>query len=336
MDTNSAAETVAAVLDAVGSVISQTSAQFYSQLARATAAANSSTTMEPATRLDIVATDPVTRYSIPATYKFSVNDVRNLYGKETEAVADELITKFDAFLEVHFPGLKAYVELAESWLDAALRDGGSGINSDVEGAIWSRERERILKDSYRATDEAATQWAAKGFVIPPGALIHQMAVIDREAQEKIGAASRERAIKTWEVELENVKLAMNMSLTLRSSSIQASMEYMKAMVMGAAQQGMAVTQQAQAAHQKLNDVLLEFYKTDVTGKDFNLRYRTTDETFAEHVRKANFDSDEAGRQLKVNAAVAALQGLSSQAASALNGLHAQGSASDSMQTSVSA
>ena len=53
--------------------------------------------------------------------------------------------------------------------------------------------------------------------------------------------------------------------------------------------------------QKLNDVLLEFYKTDVTGKDFNLRYRTTDETFAEHVRKANFDSDEAGRQLKVNA-----------------------------------
>ena len=337
--TGGAPAVVGQILSYVQSVADARNNALTTSLSTLAAVASTAAKTGDITPLSSVVQAPLT---LSDAQKFTLEDLRLTYGAETEKVAVDLADSFTSFLEDNFPPFKTYqdsfVNYADDWLTKALnpseQGGGTGVNERVEEQIWARERARTLKEADRATDEAMTGWMSKGYSLPPGALVHQVAMINMAAQEKISESSRERAIKTFDLEIENVRLALGRSLDARNTAVGAATEYMRAVAV-APQLGLQVTQNVQAAHQRLNDVLLDFYKTDMEARDFVLKLRTSETQFSRDKENTDLGAVLKTLEQRVAATTTAAQMQGQQAAAALNGLHAQASIGGSDQTITS-
>lgn len=257
-----------------------------------------------------------------------------LGGNEADSIVARLESSFSQLLAEHFPGAETYTAHAETWINRALTTGGTGISAPLETQVWERERNRTLKESARASDEAATAWAARGYSMPPGALLHAQALIEQTAQEKLGESSRERAVKSIEAELENVRLAMNKAIDTRTAAVNAAVEYVRVTV-NADSIDLQKKQLVQQAYTTLVNALLESYRASLSGADLALRAGIAQQQTDLEVLKTEAQLFAQNIQQSVQAAAAAVQAYAQMAGSALNGLHAQAAISGSDQTSYS-
>ena len=85
--------------------------------------------------------------------------------------------------------------------------GGTGIPPAVERALFERavDRDRIVVD--RAVNEAYDEFSARGYTMPPGALVSRVDAIRQEAMLKAQGTNREVLIKASEWEIENIRFA---------------------------------------------------------------------------------------------------------------------------------
>lgn len=90
------------------------------------------------------------------------------------------------------------------WLD----NNQTGLSDAIYQAIWQRAREREDGISLQAREESFEEFAARGFSLPPGALVKRNQEIIQGNQNKSSSLSREQAIKQAEMEVDNVRYAM--------------------------------------------------------------------------------------------------------------------------------
>lgn len=94
-----------------------------------------------------------------------------------------------------------------------LTNGGTGLNPDVEQALFDRARERearTLADAIEALDKMETL----GYSLPPGIWLDARVKITNETQYTFAGLSREIMIKQAELEQENVKQALTVAVQL--------------------------------------------------------------------------------------------------------------------------
>lgn len=247
---------------------------------------------------------------------------QNAFELEARKIVDGAAADFALFIETHLPGVGALVEQVESWIDTTMRSGGTGINAQVEDQIWARARERALREASRLKDQAATEWAARGYAMPPGALLHQTVVIDREAQEKINEASRERAIKAFDTELENVRFAITQTLAMRSLALSSALSYLGS-VISSYQTAGQVSSNTADFYTKLNDTLVRFYTAQSEATMNAARIESANAGIAQQSYSSQLQANTAFIGHRVSVALAAAQMLGTRTAAALNGLHAQ-------------
>lgn len=89
-----------------------------------------------------------------------------------------------------------------------LGDNQTGLSDAIYQAIWQRAREREDGISLQAREESFEEFAARGFSLPPGALVRRNQEIIQGNQDKSSSLSREQAIKQAEMEVDNVRYAM--------------------------------------------------------------------------------------------------------------------------------
>lgn len=109
-----------------------------------------------------------------------------------------------------------YDAIQEKLLDT-ITNGGTGLNPVVEQAIWDRERNREDQISVKAKAETRTEWAKRGYSLPPGAEYAALKEISIETQNKIVSLGRDIAIK--QAELEQANLTHAISETIRLEGI---------------------------------------------------------------------------------------------------------------------
>ena len=125
-----------------------------------------------------------------------------------------------------------------------------------------------------------------------------------------------------------MRLAVNRSLDTRNSAMSAALEYMKNVAL-APQLGLEITKNVQTAQQRMNEALLEFYKADLSGLDYNLRLHTFDTQMSRQKEDVDLKAASEAFGQKIAAVMAGAEAQGQQAAAALNGLHAQGTVSGS-------
>jgi hypothetical protein len=131
-------------------------------------------------------------------------------------------------LDVAAPSIREYTPGAEytsallTSLKTTLQDridnGGTGLDADVENAIWDRGREREARardNSLRELDRMEGQ----GFALPTGVYADARLKIITEAEANDRGTSREIMIKQAELEQSNVLAALTTSTQLEGQLI---------------------------------------------------------------------------------------------------------------------
>lgn len=249
------------------------------------------------------------------------------------AVIDQLAGLFSGYIERYFPNETPYLTKAQDWLVKALTTGGTGINAHVEDQIWQRDRARVLKDAARAEEEVITAWAGRGYPLPPGAAAYQVLQVRQDAQDKIAQASRDVAIKQAELEVENVKFAVQQSIDLYTKAMSAAADYIKALSIGP-NSAMQVVPSVTDSQSRLISAAADYYRARISVDELRLRAQQPNAEFAQRAREKNAELIMEEIKTRVSAAISAAQSLGTQAASALNSLHASASVSGSGSTSV--
>lgn len=255
-----------------------------------------------------------------------------LYNTTYNQVYNLLHDAFTNFFGTYFPlSSGADIAAAEAWMTKALTTGGTGLPAYIEAQIFDRDRSRLINEGLRAEDEAVSTWAARRYPLPPGAATFQLLNIRRDTLDKLAQASRDIAIKQAELELENIRFAIQNVLAFRTGAIQAAAEYMKALALApelASKMALA-TIDAQA---KLIAAASEYYRARVSVETLKFEVAKTSTDYMMDAQKLNIPAWTQTAGNMAQAASAAAQAAGHMGAAALNSLHSQASLSDVTST----
>lgn len=259
-----------------------------------------------------------------------VGDLKARVDQEVEL----LKTGFGDLLE---PLTEAFTAVDDSfmgalqWVSKMQTEGGSGLKPEIEDQIWQRERSRLLKDASRASSEAMRTWAARGYPLPPGALVGQLASIDQDARGQIAESSRTRAIEAAKMELDNLKWSLDKLMELRDKyAAMAVADLSRGFTedIAALDQAKTLIEKDTVAADATNRVHKEMLETIKFFEDFKIRRLDLglEQQLKSGIRATEFLSSE-----RLKALLAEAQVLGTRAAAALNALHAQAGFSASEQ-----
>lgn len=100
-----------------------------------------------------------------------------------------------------------------------MLSGGTGLHPAVELALFDRARSREDIAAAKAVDEAHGTFAARGFELPPGALLATVDAIRERNHAAASAMAREILIKSAEWEIENLRTAVAQGVALETVTI---------------------------------------------------------------------------------------------------------------------
>jgi hypothetical protein len=249
-------------------------------------------------------------------FKSSFNELFNQLGPEFDARLTALVERFFPEIDDCLP------DTIDNWICDTIRNGGTGIPAAVEDQIWERSRAREALDAQRQTDEVIEQFAGRGFALPSGGLFNATARIQDALSQKVSTHSREVAIKQVEIEIQNIRFAVEQGIRLRLGAIDATVNYLRAwlgIVKESVDYGSAVT----SARLKLYDSSSDYYRALVAGEALTLDWsKSTNASFLQD-QKNFVDLTTENTKARVEAAVksaAAIASIASAATAAQNSL----------------
>lgn len=173
----------------------------------------------PTTDTDVVYPDAPTYTlpSVPTLESVTIPDAPLLDYPELDAVlpTENIVTPGLTFTwsESDYTDEGLYDAIQAKLLDT-ITNGGTGLNPEVEQAIWDRERNREDQISLKAKNETRTEWAKRGYSLPPGAEYAALKEIAIETQDKIVTLGRDIAIKQADLEQANLTHAISETVRL--------------------------------------------------------------------------------------------------------------------------
>lgn len=100
----------------------------------------------------------------------------------------------------------------ETALLAFIENGGTGLGSDVEDALWARARARQALTNEKVRDTIEELMSSRGYTVPPGALSGML-------KEALLEETRGDAQMNYEISIEQARLARAQSEFTATSSI---------------------------------------------------------------------------------------------------------------------
>lgn len=95
-----------------------------------------------------------------------------------------------------------------------IRNGGTGLDPDVEADIYQRHLDRTQDENARMYAEQNSYWGARGFTLPPGSLAGALCEINAQIGRNNAAASRDIAIQQAELAQKNTQFMVEQGVRL--------------------------------------------------------------------------------------------------------------------------
>ena len=131
------------------------------------------------------------------------------------AFFDTIGQEYKDFLEDYYPS--ALASSAAVWIQDAIDNGGTGLPTDIEDAIWQRSKDRLDEDLGMRVQQAQDQFSRLGWVNPTGALMDQIARAQEERSIKACELNRDIAIAQAELEQKNIQFAVDQATGLQKA-----------------------------------------------------------------------------------------------------------------------
>lgn len=259
-------------------------------------------------------------------------DAKAIFDDARADIHDEITTGYVDYLQTYFPD-RSYFDNAIAWINRALTTGGTGINVNVEQQLWERGRARLQGESMRAEADAMQGFANRGFPLPPGALVHQLQLIQQDLRNKLAEQSRDISIEAFRAELENARFAVQQALDLWMRAIASAGDYIRTLLQGD-QVAAGLATAMVSVRSDLARNLVALYQAESAALEPRVRLAIADAQIKQSGNEANLRSKNQTLNDRVQAAIAALTTTTQVAAASLNGINAGASVSGSDSSSV--
>lgn len=173
-------------------------------------------------------------YNIEAVEPISpeVDNATITYEAQRDKLIRLLSDELASFYITYYPLASDAFDEATNWLVNAITVGGTGISPTVEDQIWQRGRDRIIADGLRVENQTLDGFASRGFSLPPGALAASLQAVRFEQLAKTQEFSRDTAIRQAEMEIENLRFAVEKAIDSRMRAMAAASDYIRALMTG--------------------------------------------------------------------------------------------------------
>jgi len=152
--------------------------------------------------------------AIGLDFDFSKDAFNDLFSrKPTSPTTEEIAVTLPIAPDVVVPDISGII-LSDLWndiyekLNDDITNGGYGIETADEIAIWERHKERELLDLAAQTDDLDEMYAGAGYKFPPGALIKAKQKARQTYQNKMATINRDMTIERLKMFVECRKFAL--------------------------------------------------------------------------------------------------------------------------------
>jgi hypothetical protein len=250
---------------------------------------------------------------IPTTA--STSDAMSLFEEKSLELVELLAAKFVAFRETWFPDEQTAYVAAEDWLQAAM-DNPLGLPANVAQALMADNEARVLSEASRASESVLASFAARGFPLPPGAAAGAVLQIQQEAQNQLSESSR----KIITASIEQMRWVIEQVMSLRQMSMNAAIEYIKALASGP-EIASRVVNIGYDAQSKLINAASAFYNARINAAEAVSRVNQFNVSNELQASQSNQSADLALIDAKLKALISECQMLAQMATSLFNNLH---------------
>lgn len=242
------------------------------------------------------------------------------FDSKNRELSAQIDQAFHQILQIAFPDMSV-LSAAMAWCKRALTTGGTGINANVEAALWERGRARISSQAERDVASTTEQYARAGWPLPPGAMLYATAQIRQDARDKLAEQSRDISIKSFEAEVENVRLAVKTAGDMFAQALQAVGDYVKTVMLGP-QVAMQLATSTAGLKNEAARTLVNLYQAQTAALEPLIRIKTTDAELKERANEANQRAATETAQMRVQTVLANVKMVGDAAAASLNGIGA--------------
>ncbi|WP_405118741.1 hypothetical protein [Pseudomonas leptonychotis] len=145
----------------------------------------------------------------------------------SSATLQFLKSEGEAWLDTYFPEMQACLRSTpEEWLCGILTGQKPfGLSKEVFEAVWHEGRDREYRARNSAVEQLRSEFSARGFPVPPGAMIKAISRIEERASDAIGEVNRAQMTRDAEIKLDLLKFAEEQAIRLKLGIMQSMADF---------------------------------------------------------------------------------------------------------------
>lgn len=182
----------------------------------------------------------------------------------------------EQWLATYFPSISSgFKGIPEDYLIGVISGVKPfGMAGTIFETVWQQARDRAGRTvrSERATLSAA--FSSRGFSLPPGALVDQLAQSERRATDAVLDVSREQAIKDADIKNQILQQAVQLSTQLKLGILNTAADLFRAYT-SLYQLDAQSAQIKASAYQAFYNALSSYYNVEVNMEQLKLRAAET-------------------------------------------------------------
>lgn len=178
----------------------------------------------------------------------------------------------EGLIDKYFPEISGALRYApEEWLVGIITGQQPfGLSKDVFEAVWHESRDREYRSRNTAVEQIRSEFSARGFVAPPGAMLKAITRAEERAADAIGEVNRAQTVRDAEIKLDLLKFAEQQAIALKMGIFQAIANYYN-VLMDLPNKDIEATRAKVSAYASFNDAMSQFYRVQLGFEELRLQ-----------------------------------------------------------------
>lgn len=193
-------------------------------------------------------------------------------GDNTDPTIKYLDGQADTWVAKYFPELnKCLKTLPEEWLCGVISGVRPfGIDKTIFDLVWHNARDRAYRASSSEVQTIDAAFSARGFSIPPGAMVDAIAQVERRSTDAILEVNVQQAIKDADIKLDLLKFAEEQAVRLKLGVMQSLADFYRQWI-SVSDEDVRRAQVRAQAQASLYGALASYYNVEISFQELLLR-----------------------------------------------------------------
>ncbi|UXJ54871.1 hypothetical protein [Pseudomonas citronellolis] len=193
-------------------------------------------------------------------------------GDSTDPTIQYLNSQSDAWVAKYFPQLASNFKNQPEDVLCDIIGGVKpfGVDKTIFEMVWHQQRDRVYRTVEAEKRSLEASFSARGFQLPPGALVDALAQVEQRGTDAILDVSREQAIKDADIKQRMLEMALQLSAQLKTGIMSSLADFYRMWVSLPDKDIERARIKAQAMS-SLYSALSSYYNVEIAFEDLKLK-----------------------------------------------------------------